>query len=426
MFKIRLFVAEILKKMWPKVTLYALLSVATATAAILLKSFIPHEISYVIEQSTISSILNILASSMLAVTTFSLSTMVAAWGSATSNVTPRATRLLMQDSITQNVLATFIGSFVFSLVGIICLGLGVYDGGGRLVLFATTIVVILLILATLIRWIEHLSKLGRVGETTRLVEKETRQSLKRRAKTPFLGGSPLETPETAIFEDAHAIPAPECGYVKTVDMERLSELTEACGLRIYVTAVPGTFVGPNRALVRVEGELEEKDRKAIVSAFILGDERSYEQDPRFGLCVLSEIASRSAPSNDWGTVIDVIGRLTRVFLDYANARAAALEGGEPEPDYPNVFVPGLDVGDMFNDAFNPIARDAAGIYEVQARLQKAFATLHYVDDPAFRNAARKYAAFALERVERCHLAEEERRRLREDSIAFGGGGGGPA
>ncbi|MEJ1268514.1 DUF2254 family protein [Pantoea ananatis] len=77
------------------------------------------------------NILNILASSMLAVTTFSLSTMVTAFGSATTHVTPRAMKLVVEDSTTQNVLATFIGSFLFSLVGIIALNMGAYGEQGR-------------------------------------------------------------------------------------------------------------------------------------------------------------------------------------------------------------------------------------------------------------------------------------------------------
>ena len=99
---------------------------------------------------------------MLAVTTFSLSTMVSAYSAATSNVTPRATKLLMEDSTTQNVLATFVGSFLFSLVGIIALSTGAYGDGGRVVLFASRSCVIGLIVVTLLRWIDHLSRLGRV------------------------------------------------------------------------------------------------------------------------------------------------------------------------------------------------------------------------------------------------------------------------
>ena len=82
---------------------------------------------------------------MLAVTTFSLSTMVSAYSAATSNVTPRATKLIMEDTTTQTVLSTFVGSFLFSLVGIIALSTGALRRPGRVVLFAVTILVIVAI-----------------------------------------------------------------------------------------------------------------------------------------------------------------------------------------------------------------------------------------------------------------------------------------
>ncbi|WP_431357193.1 DUF2254 family protein [Pseudomonas syringae] len=119
---------------------------------------------------------------MLAVTTFSLSTMVTAYGAASSGVTPRATTLVMEDTTTQNALATFIGSFLFSLVGIIALSTGVYGAQGRVLLFAATIVVVILIVYTLLRWIDHLSKLGRMGETIDLVEKAAIDAIDHRVR----------------------------------------------------------------------------------------------------------------------------------------------------------------------------------------------------------------------------------------------------
>ncbi|HIA0041491.1 TPA: DUF2254 family protein, partial [Escherichia coli] len=112
----------------------------------LFKSMIPESVSVKVGAEAVDNILNILASSMLAVTTFSLSIMVTAYGSATTNVTPRATRLVVEDVTTQNVLATFIGSFLFSLVGIIALNMGAYGERGRVILFIVTLVVIALIL----------------------------------------------------------------------------------------------------------------------------------------------------------------------------------------------------------------------------------------------------------------------------------------
>lgn len=154
------------KKLWFRATLFAIVAIITALLSILFKSMIPESVSVKVGAEAVDNILNILASSMLAVTTFSLSIMVTAYGSATTNVTPRATRLVVEDVTTQNVLATFIGSFLFSLVGIIALNMGAYGERGRVILFIVTLVVIALILITLLRWIQHLTSLGRVGETT--------------------------------------------------------------------------------------------------------------------------------------------------------------------------------------------------------------------------------------------------------------------
>jgi len=162
------------RTLWVRATMYAVLAVIAALLATTADRLVPFELPFFIETSTIDDILGILASSMLAVTTFSLSVMVSAYGAVTSNVTPRTTKLVRQDTTTQTVLATFIGSWLFSLVGIIALNTGVYGENGRIVLFAFSLIVVVIIVVTILRWIEHLSLLGRVGATTDRVEKVTR------------------------------------------------------------------------------------------------------------------------------------------------------------------------------------------------------------------------------------------------------------
>lgn len=79
--------AQVFKKLWFRATLFAIAAVFTALLSILFKSMIPETLSGKVGAEAVDNILNILASSMLAVTTFSLSIMVAAYGSATTNVT---------------------------------------------------------------------------------------------------------------------------------------------------------------------------------------------------------------------------------------------------------------------------------------------------------------------------------------------------
>jgi len=49
-------------------------------------------------------------------------------------------------------------------------------------LFAVTIAVVILIVYTLLRWIDHLSRLGRVGETIDRVEGAAIEAIEHRAK----------------------------------------------------------------------------------------------------------------------------------------------------------------------------------------------------------------------------------------------------
>lgn len=92
---------QTIKKLWFRATLFAIVAIITALLSILFKSMIPESVSVKVGAEAVDNILNILASSMLAVTTFSLSIMVTAYGSATTNVTPRATRLVVEDVTTQ-------------------------------------------------------------------------------------------------------------------------------------------------------------------------------------------------------------------------------------------------------------------------------------------------------------------------------------
>lgn len=110
---------QLSRKLWMRTVLFAILAVVTALLAIVVQGVIPPSLSGMIGADAVDKLLNILASSMLAVTTFSLSVMISAYGAATSNISPRATKLLMEDSTAQQALATFVGSFVFSIVGII-------------------------------------------------------------------------------------------------------------------------------------------------------------------------------------------------------------------------------------------------------------------------------------------------------------------
>jgi uncharacterized membrane protein len=405
-------IKQLTHRLWFRAALLSFLGLITALLAAVIAPLIPVELSAQIGADAVDNILNILASSMLVVTSFSLTTMVAAYSAATNSVTPRATKILLEDPTTQNALSTFIGSFLYSLVGIIALERELYGDQGRAVLFIVTLGVILLIVVTLIRWIDHLSRLGRVGDTTDRIERAAAAALDARIEHPYLGGRRLRDPERDIPSDARELRGPSIGYVQHIDMTALSECAEEHRGEIYVTAVPGTLAEPSRPLAWLRGIEGEEAHKTIVDAFTIDHERSFDQDPRFGLAVLAEIASRalSPAVNDPGTAIDVIGRAVRLLAKWPPGDGAE----EPEEiPCPRVYVPPVRVADLFDDVFGPIARDGAALVEVQIRLQKALQTLAKIGDEHFAAHAARHARRALERTNESLALDDERTVVRE-------------
>ncbi|MCD5994212.1 DUF2254 domain-containing protein [Pseudomonas sp. CDFA 602] len=411
----RWFLKDMVKQLWFRATVFSLVGVLSALLAIAFKDYVPEGLSMAVGSDAVDKILGILASSMLAVTTFSLSTMVTAYGSTSSGVTPRATTLMMEDSTTQNALATFIGSFLFSLVGIIALSTGVYGNQGRVLLFGVTIAVIVVIVYTLLRWIDYLSRLGRIGDTIDLVEHATVTAIERRNEQPTMGASPY--PAT-LPEGLQLIASPETGYLQFVDVKALGAVAQQQGLAIYVPVVPGSFVAQGEPLAYVQlatgpnpDQSHDQDlEKRVRLAFTLGVRRVFEHDPRFGLAVLSEIASRalSPAVNDPGTAIDVIGRGVRTLGRWG--RETPGESHETSL-CSNVFMPSLEVADLFEDFFSPIARDGAALIEVSVRLLKALGSLARMN-PEFSSVAARQAAHVLSYSDHALVLDEEKQTLR--------------
>lgn len=420
----RWLMAQWTRRLWVRATLIGLAGVLAAMLAAVVDGYLPWQMPGTISTDALDSILTVIASSMLTVTTFSLSITVSAYGSATSNVTPRATTLLIEDGLTQTVLSTFLGSFLFGIVGLVVSKTGAYGEQGRAILFAVTIAVIALIVVTLLRWINHLTRLGRVGETTDRVEVAARQAIEARLREPYLGGRRLR--EGAIPPDAVPVRPGTIGYVQHIDMPALSKLCAAQAAQLYVGALPGAFVYPDAPVAWIGRAGAETERAALTDLaqeaarmFAIGNERSFDQDPRFGLAVLSEIGSRalSPATNDPGTAIDVIGRSIRLLSQWARESA---DRAEEEPTHPQIHVPPLTAADLLEDAFMLMARDGAGLIEVQLRIQKGLSALSRVGDAAFAEAARHQSRMALDRAEAALALEADKARLRALAPAFGG------
>lgn len=404
MSNLRWLITEFSRQLWVRATLFALAGVLTAVVGIALAPLLPAAWSGRVGAAAIGNVLEILASSMLVVTTFSLATMIAAYAVASSATTPRVAELLIQDSRAQNALATFLGSFLFSLVGIIALHAGVYGDSGRVVLYAATLVVIGVIVFTLLRWIDLLSRFGRVGDAIDRVEAVAAHAMRARCRYPCIGGRMRVGPAPPTASVASGT----IGYVQHIDVATLERVACLGGGQIHVDLLPGAFVDPTRPLAWMDFVPDEAMQQVIRDAFNVTQRRSFDQDPRYGVVVLSEIASKalSPAINDPGTAIATLAAQVRVLAIMAEPLAE-----DSEILYPHVFVPAIAIDDLFNDAFSPVSECGAATLAVGIRLQKTLLSLSRLGHPGFRAAARRQSQLALDRARHALPLAEDVARL---------------
>ena len=154
-----LIIQRLYRKLWLRVTFYALASLIAAGLGSIADLYLTEKLGGIIKPGAVMPVLTILASSMLAVSTFSLNVMVSAHRAAATSATPRVHRLLLEDTTTQAVLATFVGAFVFALASIVLFQAGVYNDSAAIVVMVVTVAVVVLVIVAILRWIEHLSTL---------------------------------------------------------------------------------------------------------------------------------------------------------------------------------------------------------------------------------------------------------------------------
>lgn len=394
--------------LWTMPALGAVLAVLFALIAKAATVWLPENVLPEIDAPTLESLLDVVASSMLAVSTFSLSIMVSAFASASGNATPRATALVMGDSNTRMAVASFISAFIYAIIARTAMGLGYYGQNGRFMLFVSTVLVLCYLIVTLIRWVGTLSKLGFLGNTLQKIYDAADQSLNEYYRAPDLGAGWQGEAGVGAFE----LKAGRSGYLTHINMAALQDFAESNGCRIQIMVRPGTLLMPDTLLARIEVEAAQPDIRGgqtdtLADCFIADSARNYAQDPEWGFTVISEVAQRalSPAVNDPGTAVSVLVYLLRLST-----------GKRPDAQeslYDRLSIVPEDCGGWIRNSFTPIARDGAGIVEVGIVLQKVLAGISRNASRAdIAAAARETARQALQRAEQALVAEADKETLR--------------
>jgi len=363
-----------------RILLIALFAVLAIALAKVLGHTIPFGLKDRIGADAVDRILSIIANSMLAVTIFLLTIMAASHRIAQTQWTPRAHQVLLQDTTTHTVLATFVGAYLYALIVIVLRETNVFQGEELVVLFFMTLLVVVLVVVGIIRWISHMEVLGSLIETAQRIEDHARRAYRMRCSHPALGARAFDgTPP----EEAVPVLANRTGYVQQVYQDRLQEAAEEAEAEIYLMRRVGDFVHEGEELARVRGR---EDCTDVVRRHVsVGTLRNYVQDPEFGLQNLTEIGQRalSPGINDPGTAVDMIRRVARVLLS-----------GEPDAEaeelrYDRVYVRPLPRERLISDTIGAMLRDGIDHPKVVEAAEQSLKALATARDAALADSARR-------------------------------------
>jgi len=404
MSRLAFLISRLRRHIWLIPAIFTLIAVFGVPLAGIVGYVLPPPKKVWVSQDTLVLVMQVLATAMLPVATFSVAAIISAFHAISANATPRATDLAIADTGSQVALGTFIGTFLFAIVSLIALDSGFYGPTGFLILFLVTGGVVLFVAAALVRWVDHVSKLGLMSTTVELLERATTNAFDAYLRLP------RRRPGTMAHVTGRPVTSRRAGYVQQIEAARLAEIAARLEATVHVLRAPGDRVTGDAPLVAVEGggAPTDRDDNAIRAAFAIGEARTFENDPRFGLSVLSEIAERSlSPAvNDPGTAAAVIDAAERTLVRWIAAART-----QPAEETHGVTVPDLAPEAVLESAFSAIARDGADKIEIALQLQEAYRALAAIGDDAVAQACVRQADLAAARAMAALSLERDRARL---------------
>jgi len=331
------------------------------------------------------SLLEAVAGSMVSVAATAFSITIVALQLAASNFGPRLLRNFMQDTGNQVVLGTFIGTFIYCLLVLRTIH-GEGDEYSQFVpQLAVTVGILLAIISIgiLIYFIHHASTIIQASHVIHNVSADLHSAIKRLFPEKIGLSEPedrqgiVEIP-TNFDEEALPIYANNTGYLQIIDDEELMNIACQYNLLIRLQTRPGKFIvqGGDLVLIFPSEKINKRLTKKINDAFILGKERTEQQDVEFPINQLVEIALRalSPAVNDPFTAIRCIDQLSAGFCHL-------VQRNFPSPyRYDNynklrVIAEGIKFPGLMDAAFNQIRQYGCSDVAVTVRLLEALATI---------------------------------------------------
>jgi uncharacterized membrane protein len=306
---------------WTTATVYAVGAVAAGTLLPRLESaLLPHVLSPLTVAAAMA-IYSSVASGMIALSglVFSL-TFVMVQFSATA-YSPRLVLWLARDRILSHAFGTFTATFLYAIAILAWIGRG--DSAGVPLISATMVFVLLLASVAMFVALTNRVAMMQISRTLAFAGDQGRAVID--AVYPNLASAAVD-PAPTDFEHAEATQVvfhhgPPLA-VETVNVDGLVRLAASADATIEVLVVVGETVVESTPVLRVIGGRGTIDESLLLSAIDLDVERTFEQDPKYAIRLLVDIAIRalSPAVNDPTTAVQALDQIGDLLLRLSRRR----------------------------------------------------------------------------------------------------------
>ena len=208
---------------------------------------------------------------------------------------------------------------------------------------------------------------------------------------------------------SRSIQAPKSGYIQAIDDNQLMQIATEHNLLLRVEQRPGRFVVKGSQLMRVfpEEKLNKQLAAKIGDTFVLGIQRTEQQDLEFSIDQLVEIAARalSPGINDPFTAIRCIDQLSAALCHLVQQEIPSPYRYDDRHRL-RVIVEPIAFADAIDAAFNQIRQYGQSSVAVTMRLLEAIATIAPFTHRKLDRTALKRHADAVERGSHAGIKEE--------------------
>jgi len=372
-----------------------------------------------ISVSSAQAFLSAVASGMMALTgiIFSVAFVVVQFSAVAYS--PRLVLWLSRDPLLFHSLGMFMATFIYSLSE---LGWVDRGGSGKVPLFSALAVAALLLLSMFLfsRLIQSLHDLQisnilhSIGKRGRAVIAEMAERLDELPEK--CRQSPMSDKDTFGPVTQTVTYSGEPRAIARFDIERLVRIAQQADAVIFMACAVGDTIFDAGLLLSVRGGKANIPERGLLRAVELRPERTFEQDPKYPMRLLVDIAIKalSPAVNDPTTAVqaidqieDLLRRLGRRELEAGQERDAS---GKLRLVYP---MPNWD--DYLALAFDEIRQFGNSSVQVMRRLRSTLVDLLAMQtDPERAEAVRRYLLHLDLGIERSPFDEKDRVSARQD------------